>query len=162
MLDFIHNRNLGSPASTTISSKAAAGIDAVLALKSAAPFATWQRELCVFAALADHYHVPRLLATVLHCLLEDFLLSVFTWQAVLFLLHSTHDGIGMHPRFPKPYSLAVQYTLQQLQDLEAVLQDRGLSQVLLLLPAHVLLMLVQGPDTRVTWESTVVAAISTW
>lgn len=121
-----------------------------------------QREACVLLALADYYHIPRTVAKGLPHLLKYFLQGQPSWQAVLFLLQSTHAGIGMHPDFAKPYSLAVQYTLHQLRDLEAVLQHRELSQVLLALPGHVLLMLLQGPDTCVTWESTVVQAISAW
>lgn len=160
MLDIIHDRTPGLPA--WLRSTGTAAYRAVEEERSASAAACLQREACIVAALADCYHVPRAIVTGLSCLVAFFLHSQPCWDAVLFLLHSRQEGIGQHRDFARPYSQAVQYTLQQLRDLEAVLQHRELSQVLLALPGHVLLMLLQGPGTRVTWESTVVQAISTW
>lgn len=123
--------------------------------------ATAQQQLCILAHLADRYQVPQLLGRVLR-LLPALLSTHPCWQAVLFLLQGDQDSLVVHPSFSQPYRMARAFALRQLRDLEVVLQCEGLVGRLLQVPFDVLLDLVGGCDTRVAYESSVVAAITCW
>jgi len=123
--------------------------------------ATAQQQLCILAHLADRYQVPQLLCRVLR-LLPALLGTHPCWQAVLFLLQGVQDGLVGHPSFSLPHRMARAFALRQLRDVEVVLQGEGLVGRLLQVPFDVLLDLVGGCDTRVAYESSVVAAITCW